>query len=291
MYNKLFTRILDSSIWLENHPTRIVWMTFLAVMDEDGMCQFASVANLARRAIVTLEEARQAVELLEAPDAESSDPENDGRRVERVPGGWIILNALKYREQVTREAIRSKTRERVQRFRDKKRGVTLKPLPATIDGVTSSLPTGKSNAPVTQSVAVALVVAGTKAKPKTTTPQSGFVLPGWIDSEAWEGFEEMRRKERHPLTTRARKLAIGKLDELRATGQDPGAVLNQSTLNGWRGLFPITLPHGNGGSNGTHRQNVYESKFERAHRLLDEEGTEAPDSGAGRTARGDRSLR
>ena len=32
MYNKLFTKILDSTIWLEDDATRLVWITFLAVI-------------------------------------------------------------------------------------------------------------------------------------------------------------------------------------------------------------------------------------------------------------------
>ena len=31
MYNKLFTKILDSTVWLEPDTVRIVWITFLAV--------------------------------------------------------------------------------------------------------------------------------------------------------------------------------------------------------------------------------------------------------------------
>ena len=34
MYNKLFTKILDSSIWLAPDPVRLVWITLLAAMDE-----------------------------------------------------------------------------------------------------------------------------------------------------------------------------------------------------------------------------------------------------------------
>jgi hypothetical protein len=120
MYNKLFTKILDSSVWLEPHATRIVWLTLLAVMDEDGMCQFASVVNLARRAIVTTEEAGAALKVLESPDPHSSDPENDGRRIERVPGGWIVLNAVKYKSIVSGSESRRLARERAQRYRDKK---------------------------------------------------------------------------------------------------------------------------------------------------------------------------
>lgn len=121
MYNKLFTKILDSSIWLEPTTTRLIWMTLIAVMDEDGFCQFASVANLAYRARVDLADTQAAVTTLESPDPDSSDPDNEGRRIERVPGGWIVLNAGKYREIVTRAVSKEQTRIRVQRHRDKKK--------------------------------------------------------------------------------------------------------------------------------------------------------------------------
>lgn len=135
MYNKLFTKILDSSIWMESLETRIVWMTFIAAMDEDGFVQFASVGNVAHRARVGIEAASAAIKTLEAPDPNSSDPENDGRRLERVPGGWMVLNSQKYRQLVTRVVIQEQTKNRVRRFREKKRtgnaGVTLRNEPVT----------------------------------------------------------------------------------------------------------------------------------------------------------------
>jgi hypothetical protein len=122
MYNKLFTKILDSSIWLEPISTRIVWLTMLASMDENGMCQFASVMNLARRANVpTTEEAAAAVKVLESPDPHSSDPENEGRCIERVPGGWIVLNAPKYRALVTRKESQRLGAERAKSYRNRKK--------------------------------------------------------------------------------------------------------------------------------------------------------------------------
>lgn len=44
---------------------------------------------------------------------------------------------------------------------------------------------------------------------------------------------------RKPLSDHARTLAVGELDKLRAAGNNPSAVLNQSTLRGWTGLFPV----------------------------------------------------
>jgi hypothetical protein len=124
VYNKLFTKILDSSIWLEPAPTRVVWITFLAAMDRDGYAHFSAMGNLAQRAMVTLEEAERAVAVLEAPDRESGDPTSEGRRIERVPGGWVVINAGKHRDLITAELRRGQTRERVRLHRERKRTVT-----------------------------------------------------------------------------------------------------------------------------------------------------------------------
>lgn len=90
-------------------------------MDEKGFAPFAALGNVANRARVTLDEARAAVEILEGPDSESSDPENEGRRLERVPGGWVVLNAEKHRDLVTRAIRQAQTAERVRRHRALKR--------------------------------------------------------------------------------------------------------------------------------------------------------------------------
>ena len=63
--------------------------------------------------------------------------------------------------------------------------------------------------------------------------------PEWLPLEAWDDFEAMRRAKgnRTPYTAGARKLALRELSKLRNDGHDLEAVLNQSVLNGWAGLF------------------------------------------------------
>lgn len=120
MYNKLFTKILDSSIWLENQPTRIVWITFIACMDQDGVVALSSVGNVANRARVSLEEAEAAIHCLESPDIYNPDQEQEGRRIERIPGvGWVVLNAQKYRDIIKAETARMQTRERTKAWRER----------------------------------------------------------------------------------------------------------------------------------------------------------------------------
>jgi hypothetical protein len=45
------------------------------------------------------------------------------------------------------------------------------------------------------------------------------------------------------MTDRAVKLLITKLAELRAQGEDVDAVLDQSTANSWKGVFPTKRDH------------------------------------------------
>ena len=118
MYNKLFTKILDSSIWLEADHTRLVWITFLAVMDQDGVVALSSVGNVANRARVSEEQAEDAVRRLESPDDKNPDQEHEGRRIERIPGtGWFVINSEKYKKIVRAEDIRASNRERKRRSR------------------------------------------------------------------------------------------------------------------------------------------------------------------------------
>lgn len=73
-------------------------------------------------------------------------------------------------------------------------------------------------------------------KKEVKTPDS---YPEWIPQDAFEEFMVMRKKIRKPLTDYAVQLAIRTLDRLRSEGHDPRAVLEQSILNSWQGLFPV----------------------------------------------------
>ncbi|MCH7825028.1 MAG: conserved phage C-terminal domain-containing protein [Acidobacteria bacterium] len=62
-----------------------------------------------------------AIERFSSPDPHSRTPDNDGRRIEAIDGGWVVLNYARYRARRDPEERRRQVREAVQRHRDKKR--------------------------------------------------------------------------------------------------------------------------------------------------------------------------
>lgn len=110
-YTKLASTITDSSIWAESLAVRVVWITMMAMADEEGRVR-ASLSGLARRANVPADDVRDALARFLAPDPDSTSPEHEGRRVQRVEGGWRLLNHAKYRAWGSRESRREYERER-----------------------------------------------------------------------------------------------------------------------------------------------------------------------------------
>lgn len=86
--------------------------------------------------------------------------------------------------------------------------------------------------------------ASNRKEPKTRRKRApnvrpAFELPDWVPAEEWRAFLAMREKIKHPPTEEALHLLVKKLDQLRSSGNDPGEVLEQSTMNDWRGIFEV----------------------------------------------------
>lgn len=118
-YTKLFNSIITSTIWTEDDKTRIVWITMLAIADQHGEVQ-ASIPGLARVSGVSLEAAENAINKFLAPDPYSRTPDDEGRRIEKIEGGWALLNHGKYRLMASAEDSKKSNADRQKRHRDKK---------------------------------------------------------------------------------------------------------------------------------------------------------------------------
>tara|TARA_Y100000310_G_scaffold166912_1_gene166612 strand:- start:4339 stop:5145 length:807 start_codon:yes stop_codon:yes gene_type:complete len=65
------------------------------------------------------------------------------------------------------------------------------------------------------------------------------ILPSWVKQETWDAFMEMRKKQKAIPTPLAITLLLGKLEKLKESGNDPNAVLEQSIMNNWKGVFTL----------------------------------------------------
>lgn len=217
-FTKLFSSITESTVWGESHATRIVWITMLAMADSKGRI-YSSIPGLANRARVTLEEAEHALERFLAPDRYSRTPDNDGRRIEPMDGGWRLLNYAKYREMRDGEARKEYMREYMQDRRKQEKLTVSQSKP----------PLAKAEAEEEEE----------KKKKQSKGEGRAVALPDWLPAEAWSAWLEVRAKNRAPNTPAALRLALKELAILKASGQDPQAVLERATTRGWRGLFAI----------------------------------------------------
>jgi hypothetical protein len=97
-FAKLFSSIVTSSVWCEDHATLRVWIGLLATADAEGIVE-GSIPGFASLCRVTIEEMKAALAKFSAPDPHSRTPDHEGRRIEAIQGGWRILNYLAYRQQ------------------------------------------------------------------------------------------------------------------------------------------------------------------------------------------------
>ena len=75
------------------------------------------------------------------------------------------------------------------------------------------------------------------------TKSNIVVLPGWLNTEAWEEFKQHRKDLKKPMTPLAERKAINLLARLKLKGQDVYSIINTSIINGWSGLFePKGIP-------------------------------------------------
>ncbi|MBW7475924.1 hypothetical protein K0T92_14355 [Paenibacillus oenotherae] len=75
--------------------------------------------------------------------------------------------------------------------------------------------------------------------------------------ESLESFIEFRKKIKKPMTEKAVTLLMGNLDKLASNDEDKVAILEQSILNGWQGVFALK---GDTNQNRSRNQNGYSNK-------------------------------
>lgn len=157
-YTKLFSSIVTSTIWTEDPKICKIWVTMLAIADRHGEVH-ASIPGLAQIAGMELADTETAINKFLSPDKYSRTPDDEGRRIEKIEGGWLLLNHAKYRAMASKDEEKSASAKRQAAFRERQKRnakVTHSNAPVTPD-----------NGAVTESRDIAEAKADTKAKAET----------------------------------------------------------------------------------------------------------------------------
>ena len=103
-WTPIFSKIVDSSIWSEPDYVCKVFVTMLALKDSDQVVRHTAFA-LGRKCWPgdLQAEARvlDALNILSSPDKRRIEPQlHEGRRIQKVEGGWFILNGQQYEDMM-----------------------------------------------------------------------------------------------------------------------------------------------------------------------------------------------
>lgn len=271
MYAKIFQQIYTSSV-AEDYEVRLVFMDLLVLADQDGVVDMTP-EGIARVTNVPIEIVRRALKVLEQPDPQSRNPLSQGARIVRLDEhrdwGWMITNYAYYRGIGSEEQRRERTRLRVMRWRKRHAEVhgnapvthgnapQRQETPAAVQhlkaaasaeepGARNSLATLPSNAAVTHGNAGnAKQRQKQKQKDPPQPPAGGKGLPDQLAQDpafckTWEDFKRHRKEIRAALTPMAESRLLVKLVDL--PDGVARAMLEQSIVNGWRGVFPVKGP-------------------------------------------------
>lgn len=239
-FTKLVPEIIQSSIWNESSDIRIVWITLLAVKDENGYVR-GDVRTIARLANVDVEAAGRAIDAFLAPDPGSHTPDNEGRRIGTAAGGYVVLNHALYRG---RDA-KAEHAEYVKKWRAEreKQGDVIK------------CDSQVNHASASASVSVSDIKKGVQGETKPAKP--AVDLPFASDSFAgvWSQYLEHRTRIRKPMTPYAQKLALAKLPKVEA---EAVRWINTAIENGWQGIYdPDARKAGKGPRNAEHSSTIW----------------------------------
>lgn len=169
----LWSGIVDSSIWEESDATVKVFITLLALKDSDHICRL-NAYKISRKCNKPEAEVIACLKILEAPDRKRLEKQPfDGRRIERVEDGWLVLNGEYYREMVSREMLKAKNRRAQEAYRRRqKEGANFNGSPMLPGEAAAVLAEGAGNPRGAEAIAHEVNVERTKPVPEDPLPQT-----------------------------------------------------------------------------------------------------------------------
>ena len=140
------------------------------------------------------------------------------------------------------------------------------PITTPITGAITTPITGAITTPITGHYIKHKRKTETETKKEKQKEKAGaFHLEDYTDNaellEALRGFVEMRKKIKAPLTEHAFSLLLKKLDGMGSTDEEKVAIVNQSVMNSWKGLFPLKQEVRQSGAHISHSKDALDERY------------------------------
>jgi hypothetical protein len=82
-----------------------------------------------------------------------------------------------------------------------------------------------------------LAIPERETERETEKKSVSLELPDWLNKTDWNDFVEMRKKLKKPMTDRAVKLMLSKLETMKNKGIDTSEVLQKSIVSDWIDVY------------------------------------------------------
>jgi len=201
MYGKIFASIYQGTLRGQAHAI-LVFTNLIACADRHGYADKHWRA-IAEEVGLTVDEVRNAIAYLEAPDPESRSTDEDGARIVKIQEtrgwGWKIVNYTKYREIRNDEDRRVQVAAAVKRHRDKVKSDVIQCNPPVSQGKPVKAQ-GEGDAKAEREESEELFSSPPAAEKPANTPKYSWldwrrehprIRVAWTgedgDQEAWKG--------------------------------------------------------------------------------------------------------
>jgi hypothetical protein len=244
-YSKLWSDIARSSLLEYELHVRWVFVMMVALKDSNGIV-FGTRAALARAVNLSLEQTSNALDLLCAPDPDSTSKRDEGRRLREItPNRWLVVNADDYRGRRDDTDPLEKGRARVARHRARKEAaLAAKEATADVQDVT----------PVTGALHVTLC-NGDENEDENEDENAKRHLPSGAPPDELHETLDLYNETCGHVLTKAQKLTPGRRKAIKARLEEHGreglahifakavasAFLTGANDRGWRADFDWLL--------------------------------------------------
>jgi hypothetical protein len=236
MYAKLFSRIAQSSLMEQPVSTRYCFMMLLAIADPNGDVIGTDIA-IARSINLPLDEFKECLSALLAPDPDSNSQAEEGRRI--IPSengrGYRLVNYTAYRAIKTTDEKREYMRNYM---RDRRK--SLKPSGVTdvnfckneLSDVTHTEGEEEAELETEEKPKRKRAAAAVLPFPENWTPERKQAMQSWIDykRERGAGYKPTGWKA---LCSKLEPYSDAKIVQ----------CVSDSMANNWNGLFPEKTTH------------------------------------------------